>query len=219
MMNDSFASAPFNRPWRLLGVLQVSATASILALSTGLSHAQPAVQVSPTATGVPKTQPTVPVTPKPQAATTSSQAKTSTPDRQAVQGLLQQVQRERELQNQASAEARRQYNQATVLLIVLSIILGLILAAAVAMLLILRRAVIREVAEVVQSHLKEVRDLKAQLSQASDQVERVAEQTDTLKADLSKEWLALRNHGAQQREAIAQLVDEAQRKQQQSLKE
>ena len=67
-------------------------------------------------------------------------AATAETDRQAVQTLLKQIQQERAVQTQVKTDAQRQYNQATFLLTVLSIILGLILAAAVTMLLLLRRA-------------------------------------------------------------------------------
>ncbi|NJM76109.1 MAG: hypothetical protein HC852_10340 [Acaryochloridaceae cyanobacterium RU_4_10] len=67
---------------------------------------------------------------------------------------------------------------------------------------------IREVTEVVQSHLKEVSDLKGKVTQASDRVDLLLQQTDELKTDLSNNAVDFHNHALHQQDAIAQLVND-----------
>jgi uncharacterized protein HemX len=59
-------------------------------------------------------------------------------------------------QAQVMAEANRAFSQTTMLLNLMLVTLALILGAAIAAFLLLRRAVIREVAELVRTHLKEL---------------------------------------------------------------
>ncbi|NJM76108.1 MAG: hypothetical protein HC852_10335 [Acaryochloridaceae cyanobacterium RU_4_10] len=118
MMNDRPQSPRPNTPQTLLHALQGSVLLSALILSAGLTTAQ-------------TTKPSS----LPQPATL-----TARPDRQEIQDLLKQIQREREIQSQVKTEADRQFKQTTFLFTVFLAVLGLILAAAIAMLWLLRRA-------------------------------------------------------------------------------
>ena len=72
---------------------------------------------------------------------------------QAQQSELQQ---ERRINAQVQAEANQIFSRTMTLFNLLLVTLALLLAAAIAALFLLRRAVIREVAEIVQLHLKEL---------------------------------------------------------------
>ncbi|NJM94984.1 MAG: hypothetical protein HC792_00325 [Acaryochloridaceae cyanobacterium CSU_5_19] len=63
----------------------------------------------------------------------------------------------------------------------------MILTAAIASLWLLRRAVIHEVTEVAQRHLRELRDLKGHLADAIEAVDLVLQKTDRLDKNLDQE--------------------------------
>lgn len=69
---------------------------------------------------------------------------------------LEQLQQERRVQQQVQAEANQIFSRTMTLFNILLVTLALLLAAAIAALFLLRRAVIREVADIVQVHLKEL---------------------------------------------------------------
>jgi uncharacterized protein YoxC len=157
---------------------------------------------------------TAQTTPAPQGGEAAAIAR----ERQEAQVLLDQLKQERNVQLQVKAEAERQFKNATLLFTVFLIILGVIIAAAIVMLWLLRRAVIREVAEVVQSRLGELKTLKVQVANAQSQIDGVLAQADGMRSDLNVELAKVQSIATLKQESIQALVNDLTKKQQQALK-
>ncbi len=91
-----------------------------------------------------------------------------------VEELLDELQKERQVQEQVQAEANRAFSRTTTWFNVLLAILALLLAATIVALWILRRAVIREVTEIVKTHLEELGGLESQLASAKQEVSNIS---------------------------------------------
>ncbi len=99
----------------------------------------------------------------------------STQERQELERLRE----DRWVQRQVQAEV----NRTTTLFNVMLVTLALLLAGAIAGLFLLRRAVIREVAEVVRAHLKELGDLEGKLVRANQDVQTILQEAETLEVE------------------------------------
>ena len=65
--------------------------------------------------------------------------------------------------------------------------LALFLGAAIAAFFLLRRAVIREVAELVRTHLKEMGELEGKITRANQNVQNILRETENMEAELKNE--------------------------------
>ena len=134
-----------------------------------------------------------------------------------AQPELEQLRQERQVQQQVQAEANRIFNRTMSLFNILLATLALLLAAAIVALILLRRSVIREVAEIVRANLKELGELEVKLNTANQKVDNILKEAEDIVDDINDEAGNLQQEINVKRQGLSELQSELSQSTQQVL--
>ncbi|HEY9668020.1 MAG TPA: hypothetical protein V6C91_14510, partial [Coleofasciculaceae cyanobacterium] len=126
---------------------------------------------------------------------------------------LERLREERRIREQVQSEV----SQTTTLFNVMLATLAVLLAAAIVGLFLLRRAVIREVAELVRVHLKELGELEGKIARANQDVKHILREAETMEIELRNEAENFQQEIGVKRDNIFQILTELSQSKKQAL--
>ncbi|NEQ22241.1 MAG: hypothetical protein F6K28_24215, partial [Microcoleus sp. SIO2G3] len=132
---------------------------------------------------------------------------------------LERLREERRISEQVQVEASRAFTRTTTLFNIMLATLALLLAGSLVALFLLRRAVIREVAELVRTHLNEVGDLEGKIKSANQQAQTLLQETEEIGDEINTEAQNFQQELGSKREHLSQLLSEVSQSKKQALTE
>ncbi|HLO50631.1 MAG TPA: molybdenum ABC transporter substrate-binding protein, partial [Kamptonema sp.] len=163
-------------------VLAGNAVLSTLLLSVGVAFGAPASPNAPEATS------------------------TTIPSKERLE--IEKLRSQNRILERTQAENVRSFSRTTTLFNVVLVAMAVLLATAIAALLLLRRAVMREIADMARSQLNELKGLDLKIAEANQTVQKLLEKAQDIAEDLEQEQLNFQEEIDVKKEKTSNLFSE-----------